>query len=70
MATYSTQCDSNFLEIGATDFDFSPGSIPLKRYLKKRLSIFKKRTLEKRSARWLLQKSFSFENQIVTPHFF
>lgn len=23
MATYSTQCDSNFLEIGATDFDFS-----------------------------------------------
>lgn len=34
MTTSSTQCDSNFLEIGATDFDFSPRSIPLKRYFK------------------------------------
>jgi hypothetical protein len=34
MTTSSTQCDSNFLEIGATDFDFSPRSIALKRYFK------------------------------------
>ena len=70
MTTSSTQCDSNFFRNWLTDFDFSPRVMPLKCCLKKRLSIFKKRTLEKRGVRWLLQKSFSFENQIVTPHFF